>query len=74
MAKITKRFVDGLKPDPTQEKQWMDDTLSGFGVRMTPTWAASYFVRYRTQDGAARRMVLGKVGTLTPDEARKMAA
>lgn len=74
MAKITKRFVDGLKPDPTQEKQWMDDTLSGFGVRMTPAGAASYFVRYRTQDGAARRMVLGKVGTLTPDEARKIAA
>lgn len=74
MAKITKRFVDGLKPDPTQEKQWMDDSLSGFGVRMTPTGAASYFVRYRTQDGAARRMVLGKVGTLTPDEARKIAA
>lgn len=73
MPKITKRFVDGLRPDATREVQTMDFDLSGFGVRMLPSGVATYFVRYRTPDGTARRLVLGKVGTLTPDEARKLA-
>ncbi len=73
MPKITKRFVDSLKPDPTREVQAMDSDLAGFGVRVMPTGVASYFVRYRTADGSARRLVLGKVGTLTPDEARRLA-
>lgn len=51
----------------------MDSALSGFGLRVKPSGAASYFIRYRTPDGRARRLVLGKVGTLTPDEARKLA-
>ena len=73
MPKITKRFVDGLKGGGAQERQAMDSALSGFGLRMKPSGAASYFIRYRTPDGRARRLVLGKVGTLTPDEARKLA-
>ncbi|MEI7606468.1 MAG: integrase family protein, partial [Rhodospirillaceae bacterium] len=73
MPKITKRQVDALAPDPARDVQVMDTDLVGFGVRMKPTGAASYFVRYRTTDGASRRLVLGKVGTLTPDEARKLA-
>ena len=40
---------------------------------MKPSGAASYFVRYRMPDGSARRLALGKVGTLTPHEARKLA-
>ena len=73
MPKITKRLVGALAPDPARDSQVMDTDLIGFGVRMKPTGAASYFVRYRTVDGASRRLVLGKVGTLTPDEARKLA-
>jgi hypothetical protein len=73
MPKITKRFVDSLKPDPAREVQHMDDSLAGFGVRVMPSGVASYFVRYRTEEGDSRRLVLGKVGTLTPDEARKLA-
>ncbi len=51
----------------------MDDTLAGFGVRVKPSGAASYFVRYTLNDGSERRLTLGQVGTLTPDEARKLA-
>jgi integrase len=73
MPKITKRFVDGLKGHPMERTQVMDSELRGFGLRVKPSGAASYFVRYRNADGTARRLVLGKVGTLTPDEARKLA-
>ena len=73
MPRMTKRFISGLAPEPTRDLQVMDSDLRGFGVRMKPSGAAVYFVRYRTADGSARRLALGKVGTLTPDEARKLA-
>ena len=74
MPRITKRLIDSLAPNPACDLQLTDSDLRGFGVRVKPSGAAAYFVRYRTADGRARRLVLGKVGTLTPDEARKLAA
>jgi integrase len=70
---MTKRFIDSLAPNTTRDLQVMDSDLHGFGVRMKPSGAAVYFVRYRTADGESRRLALGKIGTLTPDEARKLA-
>jgi site-specific recombinase XerD len=73
MPRITKRLIDTLEPDPKRELSIMDTEVRGFGVRVKPTGAASYFVRYKMPDGSERRMVLGKVGVVTPDEARKLA-
>ncbi len=75
MPKITKRFVDTLTPDPKGKEVFIwDDAMTGFGIRMKASGTASYLIQYRTAEGRTRRMVLGKVGTLTPDEARKLAA
>jgi integrase len=40
---------------------------------MKPSGAASYIVQYRTAEGRTRRLAIGKLGTVTPDEARALA-
>jgi integrase len=76
MPKLTKRTVDTIRPDPAGDVfKWDsgDGAIKGFGVRMKPSGIASYLVQYRNQEGRTRRLVLGRVGTLTPDEARTLA-
>jgi Arm DNA-binding domain len=78
MAKLTKRVVDAICPDPAGRDAFVwdsgDGAIKGFGVRMKPSGAASYLVQYRTREGRTRRLVLGRVGVLTPDDARTLAA
>lgn len=78
MPKITKRVVDALRPVRGGKEffRWDagDGALKGFGIRMKPSGAASYLVQYRNKEGRTRRLVIGKVGTLTPDEARTLAS
>jgi integrase len=75
MPKLSKRVVDVIRPDRAGGRDvfvWDtgDGALKGFGVRMKKSGAASYIVQYRTAEGRTRRLVIGKLGTLTPDEAR----
>jgi integrase len=72
MAKITKRFVDRLTAGPADVVHW-DDALSGFGVRLKPTGAMTYVVQYRNAVGQSKRLTVGRVGVLTPEEARREA-
>jgi integrase len=78
MPKLTKRVVDALRPNPAGKDVFAwdagDGALKGFGIRMKPSGAASYLVQYRNKEGRTRRLVLGKKGTLTPDQARRLAA
>jgi integrase len=77
VLKITKRAVDALAPG---ERPFIafDTDLAGFGVRVMPTGVMSYVVEYRPHGGgrgvAKRRVTIGKVGALTPEQARKAAA
>jgi integrase len=73
MPKITKSLIDGLKPKPSGDLFVWDTELRGLGVRMKPSGRASYIVQYKTAHGATRRMVVGQIGALAPDEARKQA-
>jgi integrase len=73
--RITKRLVDSLKPSGEDYFVW-DKALIGFGVRVQPTGAKSYVVKYRAGSGRGaptRRVTLRRVGTITPDEARTLA-
>src|SRR3954454_15677300 len=77
VPKITKRVLDALRPSVDGKDIFLwdagDGSLKGFGVRLKPSGAASYFVQYRNKETRTRRLVLGRVGTLTPDEARRLA-
>jgi integrase len=71
---ITKRGVDGLKEADREYFVW-DRDLKGFGLRVQPTGEKSYVVKYRAGSGRnapTRRVTLGPVGKLTPDQARKL--
>ena len=77
MPRLTKRTVDAIQPNPTRADVFVwdsgDGALKGFGVRMKPSGAAAFIIQYRNADGKTRRHAIGKVGTLAPDEARRLA-
>jgi integrase len=76
--KLTKRVVDSIRPDPSGKDRFIWDTgdgsVKGFGIRMKPSGAAAYLIQYRNKEGRTRRLAVGKVGVLAPDEAREIAA
>ena len=67
MPKINKRFVDQLKPTDRDVVLW-DSEMARFGVRVKPTCAMTYVVQYRNSGGRTRKLALGRVGVLTPEE------
>lgn len=73
MPKITKRIIDAFEPDPAGERFLWDTEMKGFGVRMMPSGVASYIVKYRNAEGRQRKMTVGRVGTITPEQARQLA-
>ena len=75
-TRLTKRTIDAVSPGDRPVVLY-DTELKGFGIRIAPGGARSWFVEYRPGAGgravAKRRMVLGSASALTPDEARKAA-
>lgn len=73
---LTKRVVDDAKPGDARYTV-RDDEIPGFGLRVEPTGAKSYVIRYRANGGGRgapeRLLILGRHGALTPDQARKVA-
>jgi integrase len=71
--RISKSTVDSLFCPGGKDRDivW-DDKLKGFGVIVYPTGLKTYVAQYR-KDGRSHRVVIGKHGRLTPDEARKEA-
>jgi integrase len=75
MGKITKRTIDALIASGAAGVI-RDDEVRGFGARLNANGTISYFVEFRAGRGRAfpvRRIVLGRHGALTPDQARDLA-
>ncbi|MCB2101425.1 MAG: DUF4102 domain-containing protein, partial [Rhodobacterales bacterium] len=71
MARLTKRGIEAARPQAKDYFLW-DGDMPGFGVRVMVSGRKSYMVQYR-HGGRARRVTFGRVGVMTPDEARKEA-
>jgi integrase len=71
-AKITKRFVEGLKPG---EKLYAvrDTELAGFLLRVAPSGRFTWFLDYRNAAGRRLSFKLGNYPGLQPEGARRLA-
>jgi len=72
MPRLTKKFIDGLKPKSQDVFVW-DSEIRGLGVRLKPSGTKSFFVQYRNKSNRTRRLVIGQYGILTVELAREMA-
>ena len=72
---ISNRMVAALKVG--KDTVFWDRELTGFGVRVLPSATKSFILNYRPGPGGRkapnRRIVLGRCGIITPDQARRMA-
>lgn len=71
MPKLSKRVIDSAEPQAKDYFLW-DETLPGFGLRVMPSGFKGFVVQYRA-GGRTRRLGLGRVGTLTAEQAKVQA-
>jgi integrase len=74
-AKITKRLIDSLKTEAKDYYVFDTETI-GFAVRVRATGHMSYILQYKAghkRGAPTRRINLGTIGTITPDQARNKA-
>ena len=75
MIRLTKRAVDAAKPQASKYILW-DTDLPSFALRVMPSGAKSFVLRYRIGKGRSakeRLVTLGKVGEITCEAARRLA-
>ena len=72
--KLTKSVIDDLKASAADRVYW-DQTLRGFGLKVTPAGRKVFIVMYRTTDSRKllRKYTLGPYGVLTLFSARAAA-
>lgn len=71
--RLTKRNVDALEPRAIRYVAW-DSDIPGFGVEVLPTGRKAFRLIYRPKGSPRmRNMTLGRFGSITVEEARKLA-
>lgn len=75
MPNLTKTTVEAAQPHPMKDQTFVwDDSLPGFGLRITRAGVKSYVIEYRANGSTqSRRKTIGRHGKVTPDQARKLA-
>lgn len=75
MTRISKRTIDALA-SAAAGTVLRDEEIKGFQARLNANGSITYCYEYRAGSGRTapvRRLSIGKVGSLTPDDARKLA-
>ena len=74
MPKITKRFLDSLRPPERGERRYFDERLPGFGVRVRETGAIAFVYQYRVKGRRkSQTRTIGRYPKLTVEMARTEA-
>lgn len=74
MVALTKRLIDATDAGPRDTFIW-DDEVRGFGLKVTPAGRKIFVLQYRMGGrGTPRRHTIGTYGSLTPAQARDIAA
>ena len=72
MPRITKSLIASSHPKPDRYYVW-DEKPWGFGLSVFPSGRKSFVFQFRTTEGRTRRATIGKVESLSPDQARERA-
>src|SRR5665648_338671 len=64
MSKLTRRTVEGAEPKAGKTTFLWDDSLKGFGLRVTATGAKSYIIQFRNREGQSRRLTIREAPTM----------
>jgi hypothetical protein len=72
MARLTKRILDAVKPDPNKEVFVWCSATPGFGARVYPSGRTVFITQVRV-GRAQRRVKIGPYGAFTVDQARERA-
>lgn len=73
MAKLTKRMVEAAEPDPGKDTFLWCGELKGFGLKITKGGTKTFVLQYRNAEKRSRRMVLGRYGAFSVEDARRWA-
>ena len=75
-ARLTDKLVRALEPPITGNSITWDDTIKGFGIRVTAAGARSFLINYRNAEGILKRLTIGSYGRdqWSVEAARKRAS
>lgn len=71
--KITIRAISALTPDAKDDTWLWDDELARFALRLKPSGAGSFIIVYRNRQRRQRQLLVGRMGVVTPEQARATA-
>src|SRR5689334_21722558 len=57
-AKLNKRTIDAIQPDPKRDVWVWDAELPGFGIRVKPSGVRIFLVQYRDEGRRTRRVAI----------------
>lgn len=72
-AKLTDRYLDGLRATPGKQVEYPDMLMPGLALRVTGAGRKTWTFRYRSQEGRQSRLSFGQYPTIALKDARRLA-
>ena len=71
-VRLTQRLLNNAHNDSDKDDFLWDSEIKGFGVKLTPSGSRVFIMQYRTggRGSPTRRYTIGKVGSITLEQAR----